>query len=350
MLVVKGASTQAIAAAAAAAALSKEVVALDPTSSAATLPPSVVSGRQRVVLPDGRDHEIELVVGPSSDGDVILLFASPHDLHRRGHDLAAACGAVPTVYAPATFAGWASLVGARGPLGAETGVLAGFPAVGDVTEDHIRVRGLKRGLPLGAASTDSAATLAVTLERYCGSLVPVPAAQAELSSSNVILHGPLLLTHLSDLADPQAPPQKFYRGGPVRTGSLYAEAVDDERVAIGRALGLDLPTALDLALDFYRDQGMAGASLGEALESFPGFASTPAPSSFAHRYIDDDVVYGLAGWEALGAALGVSTPATTAVIETLTIACGRDLRVVGSHLAATFLERLPSSPQVSSTS
>ncbi|MGH3352316.1 MAG: NAD/NADP octopine/nopaline dehydrogenase family protein [Nocardioides sp.] len=345
MLVIKGASTQAIAAAAAAAALSGEAVALDPSSSATALPRTLVSGTHHVVLPNGSDHQIELIVGPAPDADMILLFASPYDLHHRGPHLAAACSSTPTVYAPATFAGWAALVGAREISPLLTGVLAGFPAVGDVTEDRIQIRGMKKGLPLGGVTVESAAVLARSLEPYLDSVVPVTAAEAELSSSNVVLHGPLLLAHLTDLADPEAPPQKLYRGSPVRTGSLYAEAVDLERVAIGRALGIELATALDLALAFYRDQGMAGTSLGEALESFPGFSSTPAPISFDHRYIEDDVIYGLAGWESLGASLRVSTRAITAVTETLSIASGRDLRTMAKALTDTFLRELPSSSQ-----
>jgi opine dehydrogenase len=143
------------------------------------------------------------------------------------------------------------------------------------------------------------------------------------------------------LTNSETPPQLFYRGPQLKTGAAFADAVDAERLDLGRALGLDLPTALQLTLAFYRDQGMAGDSLGEALGSFPGFAATPAPASFDHRYVDDDVVYGLACWEALGRLLGVPTPAITAVVETLSIASGRDLRVAADPLAESFLDTLP---------
>jgi hypothetical protein len=199
MLAVIGSSPQAIATAAAAAALSGEAVALDTTLSAAAPPRSLATGRQRVVLPDGSVHIVELITDSAPAADAVLLFASPDELHHRGSELARRLGSAPTLYAPATFAGWATLVRARKLDSELTGVLAGFPAVGDVAEDHIRVRGLKQGLPCGGPSTDSARALVATFRSWLRDLVPVSPTAAELSSSNVIVHGPLLLAHLTQL-------------------------------------------------------------------------------------------------------------------------------------------------------
>lgn len=124
-----------------------------------------------------------------------------------------------------------------------TGVLAGFPAVGEVTEDHIRVRAVKRGLLCGSASIQAARTL-VDAFRGRLDLVPVSAAEAELSSANAVIHGPLLVAHLTQLShSTSVAPQLLYRGPQLETGAAFAEAVDSERVALGAALGLSTSAA-----------------------------------------------------------------------------------------------------------
>ena len=343
MLVVFGSSSQAIATAATVAACTGEMVALDP-GPGATLPPSVTSGNHFVVLPDGSRRAARLLVRADLGNFMMtaaLVFASPEQLHRPDDNVADRLGSVPTLYAPATFAGWSALVRRRGVSPSLTGVLAGFPAVGDVLDDHIRVRGIKRGLPCGSVTAAAARDLADAFRGRLDALVPMDASEAELSSMNVISHGPLLLTHLSELANPDSSiPAMLYRGPELATGCAFAEAVDRERQGLGTALGLSLPTALEMALAFYGDQGMKGATLAEALGTFPGLASVPVPASFAHRYVDEDVVYGLAGWEALGRGIAVPTPAISAVVEVLEIASGSDLRYQAKYLANSFLEGL----------
>lgn len=114
MLLVVGATAQAIATAGAVAAQTGELVALDPTASSTALAAPLVSGAHNVSLPNGTRRVAELVVGPVDDFDAAILFTSPQDLHHRTDDLAMRLASVPTLYAPATFAGWTRWCGAAG--------------------------------------------------------------------------------------------------------------------------------------------------------------------------------------------------------------------------------------------
>lgn len=331
MLTVVGSSSQALATAAQAAIASGEPIALDPEG----VDVGLVSGIIPVELADGNRGEIELIIGPRSDPTAGIVVTTADRVHRRPDSVVDGFGSVPLLYAPATFGGWAAITAARsGADIGSTGVLSGFPAVGDVLSEGIRIRGVKAGLPCGQVSgTD----LDTRFARYLPGLVPTSVATAELSSSNIVVHGPLLMPHLTRLADPQAPPGKLYRGVELTVGARFAEAIDSERRALGAAIGLTLPPALDLMLAFYSRQGMRGDSIESALNSFPGFEDTPTPASFDHRYIDDDVALGLACWECMGQIVGVRTPAITAVVTSIELAGQRALRERAPAIAARFV-------------
>lgn len=334
MLLVVGSSSQAIATAAFAACHSGQAVALDP----ATERPPFVSGEVNVRLWDGREAFARITVGPVDRPEAIVSFLGPAELHGGMVQFGAISSETPVLYAPATFGGWAALVERRsGADPGQTGVLAGFPAVGDVRVDGVTVRGFKTRLPCGSTAEGGRA-LVNAFSKWLPDLVPTTAAEAELNSTNVLLHGPLLLPHLAQMASTRMEPDLFYRAPALTCAAPLAERVDMERVELGKGLGLSLPSGLELLLSFYGDQGMVGRNISEALSSFEGFAGSRAPSSFDHRYVTDDVGFGLACWVALGSMIKVPMPVTSALVETLSRASGLDLRAGALELASSFLE------------
>jgi opine dehydrogenase len=215
--------------------------------------------------------------------------------------------------------------------------LAGFPAVGDVRVDGVTVRGFKTRLPCGS-TPQGAKALVNAFSKWLPDLLPTTAAEAELNSTNVLLHGPLLLPHLAQMASTRMEPDLFYRPPALTCAAPLAEQVDKERVELGRGLGLSLPSGLELLLSFYGDQGMTGRDISEALNSFEGFGGSRAPSSFNHRYVTDDVGFGLACWTALGSIIDVPMPVTSALVETLSRASGLDLAAHALEMANSFLQ------------
>jgi opine dehydrogenase len=88
---------------------------------------------------------------------------------------------------------------------------------------------------------------------------------------------------------------------------------------------------------FDRTYGVRGADLTETCQllttnSDGPYQATGTPTSFAHKYITEDVPVGLVPMRALGATAGVATPAIDALITLVHAMTGRDFAVEGRTL------------------
>lgn len=229
--------------------------------------------------------------------------------------------------------GGALTVAASLPTASFVAELPGFPYLADLDSDGtLCIRAIKRGLPMGvlpAVMSEEASRCTRDLLADAPRLVSV--METSLGNTNVLIHPPLVLTNWSRIE--QREPFRLYREGLSRAGARLIESIDLERRAVAHAFGLPAPTLLDLMLSFYADQDMRGSNLADALGSFPPFADTPGPMSVDHRYVTDDVPFGLVPLAALGQLAGVATPTIDALIEILSTFSGHHLRAEGRSIA-----------------
>jgi opine dehydrogenase len=126
----------------------------------------------------------------------------------------------------------------------------------------------------------------------------------------------------------------FYREGMSASVARVAEAVDRERMAIAKALGIPTMSFLEV---FHRvgltsKEGMESGSIRAAcLASVPN-TTVKSPPALAHRYIYEDVGYGLVPMTELARLGGVATPTMDALIVLANTALGEDLRKSGLTL------------------
>jgi len=126
----------------------------------------------------------------------------------------------------------------------------------------------------------------------------------------------------------------WYAEGITPAIGRWIDAVDSERLAIVRALGLEPLRFVDI---FHRaglttDAGRASGSAYQAiLESEPNM-TIKSPPSLDHRYVKEDVGYGLVPMAEIGALLGVKTAVMDALITLASKALGMDFRVEGLTL------------------
>lgn len=119
---------------------------------------------------------------------------------------------------------------------------------------------------------------------------------------------------------------KFYAEGVTpMIGRLY-EAINAERVAIAAKLGAKVP---DLAAWFELTYGVREKTLSETCQKLTfnadgPYQATGTPKNFEHKYVSEDVPVGLVPMSAIGAAVGVPTPALDAVIAVAKIMAGSD--------------------------
>ena len=126
----------------------------------------------------------------------------------------------------------------------------------------------------------------------------------------------------------------FYREGITESVGRVTAAVDAERMAIARALGLPAVTFLEA---FYR-AGLTTAaardsgSIARACRESEPNRSIKSPPSLDHRYVHEDVGYGLVPIAAFGELAGVATPTIDALINLAGASLDIDFRRTGLTL------------------
>jgi len=117
-----------------------------------------------------------------------------------------------------------------------------------------------------------------------------------------------------------------------------AEAIDRERLAIARGFGLAVRSIEEhYHLSYHVPRGTV-AEIAAAIHARD--AAPPGPTTLDHRYILEDMPYGLVFFEALARRVDVPTPVTSAAITFAGAAYGRDFRAANALLADLDLEGL----------
>ncbi|HMF47707.1 MAG TPA: NAD/NADP octopine/nopaline dehydrogenase family protein [Candidatus Saccharimonadales bacterium] len=126
----------------------------------------------------------------------------------------------------------------------------------------------------------------------------------------------------------------YYREGITPAIGAWIDALDQERLAIVRALGIsplrfvDIFHGAGLTTTEARDRGSAYQAIHESRPNF----TIKSPPSLDHRYIKEDVGYGLVPMAEVGKLLGLKTPVMDALITLASVALGSDFRVEGLTL------------------
>ena len=126
----------------------------------------------------------------------------------------------------------------------------------------------------------------------------------------------------------------FYREGMTDGVGLVTKAIDDERLAVARALGVPARPFIDnfLAAGLTTQAARDSGSIAQACEDSEPNKTIKSPPSLDHRYIHEDVGYGLVPFSAFGQLAGVPTPTIDAVIHLASAATGIDYLARGLTL------------------
>lgn len=217
------------------------------------------------------------------------------------------------------------------------GELTGFPVLGSIDGRAVTIRLIKRHLPLGVLRATDTSRLAEALAPALPDVVPAANVLAtSLANTNTLVHPPLALLNVGRIEDGR--PYRFYREAVGPGAARLIRAIDDERLRVTDALGLEHVSVEGWFGRFYGDQGMAGEDIGTMLHEFGPLGESLGPTTLDHRYIRDDVTYGLAVIEAVGRRLGHDLPVTTSVCTALSHVAGVDLRAGADEIARACLD------------
>ncbi len=189
---------------------------------------------------------------------------------------------------------------------------------------HIRVfLKLKAGNLLAALPKQNTEAILEIISDVYPSMEPASSVlQTSLQNANPIIHPSVTLSNAARI-EMTGGDFLFYEEGVSDSVGRLIEALDKERIAIGEKLGLTiLPDPVMGMCQGY----MLENNYGESYRKAPGFLGIGAQHSLDHRYLHEDVGYGLVFMSDLGRQVGVETPGIDAVINVASIVMARDYR------------------------
>ena len=143
--------------------------------------------------------------------------------------------------------------------------------------------------------------------------------QTSLQNATPVIHTAVSLANAARIEGPGS--FLFYEEGVTDSVGRIIEAVDQERIAIGKRLGIDISTDPEMGML----QGyMLENNYGTGYRNAPGFLGITAQPQLDHRYINEDVGYGLVFMSRLANQVGVKTPTIDAIIQVASILMRRD--------------------------
>ncbi len=180
---------------------------------------------------------------------------------------------------------------------------------------------LKGGLYLAALPGSRTAEVYEKFSQvYPGSEAVSSAWITMLQNNNPIIHPAVTILNAGAIERAKGD-LLFYEECVMPSVGRLIQAVDEEKIQVGKELGVRILPDTDLGVI----QGyMTEASYEDGYRSAPGFKGIKAQKSLDHRYLNEDVGYGLIFYRDLAHHLGMKTPVMDSIIEIASIIMKRD--------------------------
>jgi len=144
--------------------------------------------------------------------------------------------------------------------------------------------------------------------------------QSTLQNGNPVIH-PSITTVNAALIERTGGDFCFYNDGVTQAAGNIMKAVDDERIALGAALGVKIMNDPEIGVI----QGyMAEPTYVRGYTHAPGFDGIKAQSSLDYRYYNEDVGFTMVFWIKLAEKMGVEVPMMRAMTKIVSVIMGRD--------------------------
>ncbi|MEJ8766081.1 MULTISPECIES: NAD/NADP-dependent octopine/nopaline dehydrogenase family protein [unclassified Oceanobacillus] len=193
---------------------------------------------------------------------------------------------------------------------------------------YVTVRGVKEKLEFATYPSEDVGQVKSKLEKIYPQLLPKKSViRTSLNNVNPIFHTPITLMNVGWIESEKD--FYFYPEGASPSVVRVMEKLEAERLALGKTIGVELSSSLELLHRFY---GVKENTLYEAINKNKAYQTGKAPTTLKYRYIYEDIPYGLVPISELGTALDVLTPCTDLLIDLAEIAVGEDLRESGVKL------------------
>ncbi|MBI2873871.1 MAG: NAD/NADP octopine/nopaline dehydrogenase family protein [Firmicutes bacterium] len=191
---------------------------------------------------------------------------------------------------------------------------------------EVRVHRVKNIVPIAAMPATRTPELVSKVQEAYPQFVGAPSVlKTSLDNMGAIFHPALIILNAGRI-ESTGGDFEFYFEGVTPSVANVLEALDRERVAVARALGVRALSAFEWLEAAY---GAQGRNLWEAMHDNEGYGGIKAPPTLEHRYIFEDVPASLIPIISLGRLLGVPTPSMQTIVHLAHLIHGIDYWVVG---------------------
>lgn len=264
--------------------------------------------------------DVVVVIVPSYAHETFASFCAPH---LRDNQV--------VIITPGNFGGALTFFNAFKRKGSAEGVIFAeaecmIYACRKKSPTTIWIRGYKKGLRIAAIPSKFNCRVMELIQQVYPEVLPGQnIIETGLSNPNSIIHVPIMVLN-SGLIDRTKGDFLFYAEGMTPKIAQLVEAIDSERLEIGKAFNTQLRSMHEQDTEWYGYQGAVGNNIYESTINNKIYQWSKAPDTFLHRYLTEDIPYGLAAIENLGGEFGVPTPITTSMINIAQLLAGIDLR------------------------
>jgi len=160
-----------------------------------------------------------------------------------------------------------------------------------------------------------------------------------LTNLNAVFHPPGMLMNAGWI-ESTGGDFLFYHQGITPAVGRVVGAIDAERIAVADALRVPRRTFLEAfhAAGLTTDEALRWGDISRACVDSGPNRTIKSPPSLDHRYVHEDVGYGLVPMAAFGRLAGVATPTVDAIVQLTSIAVGIDYATTGLTLEKMGLE------------
>ena len=144
--------------------------------------------------------------------------------------------------------------------------------------------------------------------------------ETSLNNSNPIVHAPVTLFNIARIEAKDD--FLFYADGAPEKVIEYIIKIDQERLAIAKKLGIKSHNILEIINSFWPDKIN---NLYEAIHKNPSYKIAKGPKLLSHRYITEDIPFGIVPLIHLGKSLQIPTPCMNQLVETLNLYLDQNL-------------------------
>lgn len=191
----------------------------------------------------------------------------------------------------------------------------------------VSIYALKSGVPIASQNVENTKRIVDMLPECIKDYFSVVDSDIYTSLGNVgmILHCAPVLMNIGWI-ESKTVDFKYYYEGISPSISKVLEKIDEERITVANAMGIEIETLVEWLIRTYETHG---SNLFECLQNNVYYKDIDAPLTIYHRYIEEDVPNGLVPLESAAKEYGVPTPATSLIIDLANMVMGKDYRNIG---------------------